>query len=260
MSIYQHFREFEHQFVDQVISWKEQVERSYQPQLTDFLDPREQQILTSLIGSSRDEIKVTFNGGKESFERKRALIAPMYEPIEFNDYQLTVLEAKYPKKFISIEHRDVMGALLSLGLERKKLGDIIVAKDKFQVVIAHEISPYVLINMTRINRASINLKEISNKELIDKKEEWRNSDHIVSSLRLDIIVKEIYRISRKNAVEFIQKDLVKVNFQHVNDPATQLIEGDLISLRGKGRSKFIKINGRTRKDKWSITTAQLKSN
>ena len=52
MSIYQHFRKHEHQFVDQVLSWKEQVERTYTSYITDFLDPRERKIIANLIGSS----------------------------------------------------------------------------------------------------------------------------------------------------------------------------------------------------------------
>ena len=81
MSIYQHFRKHEHPFVDQVISWKEQVERTYTSYLTDFLDPREQQIVSSIVGSSNEEIKFIFFGGGDETERRRGIIAPFYEEI-----------------------------------------------------------------------------------------------------------------------------------------------------------------------------------
>ena len=50
MSIYQHFRPEEREFIDQVLNWKEYVENNYAPKLTDFLDPREQQIVKMIIG------------------------------------------------------------------------------------------------------------------------------------------------------------------------------------------------------------------
>ncbi len=53
MSIYQHFRPEEKEFIDQVLNWKEYVEQTYAPKLTDFLDPREQLILKMIIGESR---------------------------------------------------------------------------------------------------------------------------------------------------------------------------------------------------------------
>ena len=49
MDLYQHFRPEEHPFIDQVISWKEIVMRTYQRKLTDFLNPRQHQIAQQLI-------------------------------------------------------------------------------------------------------------------------------------------------------------------------------------------------------------------
>ena len=62
MSIYQHFRPEEKEFIDQALNWIEQVKDSYAPKLTDFLDPRQQQIIASLLGHD-DEVKIEFFGG-----------------------------------------------------------------------------------------------------------------------------------------------------------------------------------------------------
>src|SRR5699024_10494524 len=125
MDIYQHFRKEEEPFIDQVLSWKEQVEKSYQYKLTDFLDPREQRVINMLIGEKNTEIKWAALPNEHA-ERKRIILAPFYDEIEEEDFQLSLLEATYPVKFAQIEHKDVMGAFLSLGIERKKLGDIVV--------------------------------------------------------------------------------------------------------------------------------------
>src|SRR5699024_8599986 len=108
MSIYQHFRKHEHPFVDQVLEWKDQVEITYQKVLTDFLDPREQQIDQLILGTTNDEYMYRFSGGEKETERKRLIIVPFYESIDSADDDIVLLKASYPRKFVSLEHRDVL--------------------------------------------------------------------------------------------------------------------------------------------------------
>jgi len=258
MSIYQHFREEEHPFIDQVLSWRETVERTYQAKLTDFLDPREQQIVSSLIGTKHADVQLAFQDTGEQEERKRAFIAPFYEEITETSFQLSLLQATFHTKFIQIEHRDVLGAFTSLGITREKLGDIFIDEGVLQLIVAEEIAPYVVMNLTTIKNARISLDEKPLSSMLTRENNWKASDQTVSSLRLDVVLKEIYRIPRKEAQQFIKKKRVKVNFKIVTDLAFDLYEGDLISVRGKGRSKLLQVNGRTRKDKLRITTAILK--
>ncbi|MHA6251368.1 YlmH family RNA-binding protein [Oceanobacillus sp. CAU 1775] len=257
MDIYQHFRKEEQPFIDQVMSWKDEVEQTYIPRLTDFLDPREQQIVTMIIGETNEELKLYYSGGSAYAERKRMIIAPFYEEISEEAFQLSILEARYEEKFITLTHRDVMGAFLSLGVIREKLGDIYVKSGKLQIIVTSEISQYVIMNLLSIKNAKVNLKEVPVTSLIDHKPNWLESTKTVSSMRLDVILKEIYRISRKDAQQAIEKQRVKVNHKVVQDNKFALQEGDMISLIGKGRSKVVSIAGQTRKEKWRITTATL---
>ena len=259
LSIYQHFRKHEHPFVDQVLSWKQQVEQRHKLYLTDFLDPREQQIVSSLIGAKHDDIHFSLHGGIELAERKRAIIAPFYEQINEQLFEVILLGATYPSKFMTLSHRDILGACMSLGIDRKKLGDIYVDHDEFHLIVTKDIVPFLKMHLTKINQATIKLDEKSFRVQLKNKDVWEKSTHIVSSLRLDILVKEIYRISRKQAVTLIKENRVKVNFTEVDEPAMQVIENDLLSVRGFGRSKVIEINGKTRKNKIIITSAKLKT-
>lgn len=259
MNIYQHFRKHEHPFVDQVLSWKEQVERTYTLYLSDFLDPREQQIVSSIIGNANEETKYIFFGGGDETERQRGIIAPYYEEITEKQFEITLLEGTFDSKFNRLEHRDILGAFMSLGIDRKKVGDIFVADDRFQIIVTAELSSYIMMNLTQIKNARIDLKERDFSNLIRKLDQWKTASQTVSSLRLDIMVKEIYRISRKDAVSYIKGNRVKVNHTDIDDPSVQVIADDLISVRGHGRSKIVEINGRTRKDKIRVTTARLKT-
>lgn len=258
MDIYQHFREEEQPFIDQVLSWKEFVDQSYQAKLTDFLDPREQHIINLLIGKNNPDLKMVAHGGSLYAERNRVMIAPFYEAIKTKDFQLILLQATYQSKFISLEHRDVMGAFLSLGIKRKKLGDIFVGDGTLQIVLAAEIADYVMVNLTSIKKASVRLEEAPLSAIKEKESKWVKADKTVSSLRLDNILKEIYHMSRKDAVDYIKKNHVKINFKVVTDGKFTVQTGDLLSVRGKGRSKLVEVNGQTKKDKWKITTAMLK--
>ena len=257
MDIYQHFRKEEAPFIDQVLSWKEQVERSYISKLTDFLDPREQQIVETIIGAGNDELQIAAFGGSPHTERKRMIIAPFYEEITAESYQLILLEAPYQEKFVTLTHRDAMGAFLSSGVKREKLGDIFVANGLIQIIVAAEISPYIVMNLTSVKNAKIKLteKELANVSI--PRPNWVESSQTVSSLRLDTVLKEIYRMSRSVAQQAIERQQVKVNHKVVQDTKFLLEAGDLLSFRGKGRSKVIRIEGQTKKEKWRITTATL---
>ncbi|MFS0751922.1 RNA-binding protein [Oceanobacillus sp. 1P07AA] len=258
MEVYQHFRKEEQPFIDQVLSWKEQVERSFIPKLTDFLDPREQEIVIMLIGEHNEELQVKDFGGGNNSERRRMLLAPKYEDLSEDMFQVELLEANFQPKFVTIEHPDVMGAFLSQGMKRKKLGDIIIADGKIQIMAASEISTFVQMNLTSIRKSSVYFEQRDLQLLIKKHESWIEQERTVSSLRLDTVVKEIYPISRKEATTFIQKGLVKVNYKVVDDNKFQLQEKDMISIRGHGRSKLTSIRGKSKKDKVKITIATLK--
>lgn len=257
MDIYQHFREEEQPFIDQVLSWREEVERTYIRRLTDFLDPREQYIFRSIIGNHPD-FNLQFFGGGEKAERKRAILAPYYEEISNNDFDITLLETSFPKKFIQITHRDVLGALMASGIKRKKLGDIIICDDTIQILADQEISTFLRLHLTGIKKANVEFSEQPLSNLRPSDDEWLEKSGTVSSLRLDAVISEIYHVSRQKAAEWIKKGAVKVNFRVTDNPAFQVENGDMFSIRGKGRSKLSAIHGKTKKEKWRITCAKLK--
>src|SRR5690625_2569775 len=190
MGIYQHFREDERPFIDQVLSWKKAVERTFVHKLTDFLDPREQHIIESLIGSANQELILAFSG-EDFSERKRAIIAPYYEEVSTTDFQVVLLETTYHTKFISLSHPDVMGAFLSLGLKRDTLGDIHAKDGVVQFAVTREVAPYVLANLTDIKNARLTFQEVPYSTIRTDEKNWSTQGYIVSSLRLDTILKEI---------------------------------------------------------------------
>ncbi|MFB1049646.1 RNA-binding protein [Paraliobacillus sp. JSM ZJ581] len=251
MDIYQHFRKDEQPFIDQMLTWKEQVEIQHRTKYSDFLDPREQQILKSLIGNDEQFVLEFFGGGEQS-ERQQAILSPYYQSINLSDFPIVLLQASYPNKFVTIKHRDVLGAFVSQGLARRKLGDIVIDEHNIQIAIAEDVASFVELNLKTIKNASVQWVNVSFDQAIISKEQWYERQAAVSSLRLDVLIKEIYRVSRQAAVQAITRGLIKVNFKKVENPAFHVQSGDTFSFRGKGRSRLIELLGQSKKGKWMI--------
>jgi RNA-binding protein YlmH len=179
MSIYQHFRPEERGFIDQVLNWKDFVEQKYAPKLTDYLDPREQQILNTIVG--QQTINLSFFGGSPHTERKRALLYPDYYQETEADFKITLFEVKYPSKFIHLTHPQVLGSLMSIGLKRDKFGDVLLADEQIQFFCAEEISDYVKLEVQSMGKASVELIQRPLSDTILQEEQWNEKMITVSS-------------------------------------------------------------------------------
>ena len=222
--------------------------------MTSFLDPREQYILEVIVGSFED-MKVSYFGG-QSAERKRAIITPSYfEPTE-DDFEEVLIQINYPEKFVSIQHQHVLGTLMSLGIEREQVGDILVG-DTIQFVLTKQLESYIMMELTKIKGATVKLDSIPFKDMIQSKENWNIHHSTVSALRLDVVLKEMIRKSRSIAKQLIEKKRVKVNHTLIDSPDFQLQNNDLLSIQGFGRARIVDIGGKTKKEKVHITYQTL---
>ena len=123
-NVYQHFRKNEVLFIDQVDEWIATANEQYRPYLTDYLDPRQQYIVHSLLGTHND-IKYHSFGGYANAERQRILLAPDYLNPTADDYEIQVITVNYPSKFADLTHSQIMGTLFNMGLQTQVFGDII---------------------------------------------------------------------------------------------------------------------------------------
>ncbi|MDG4655851.1 RNA-binding protein [Ectobacillus antri] len=254
MSIYDHFRPEEAVFVDRVIEWRNNAEQYYKMKLTDFLDPREQQIINALMPDKA----VRFYGGADGTERRRALILPPYYEPNVADFQIEALRIQYAAKFFSIEHRQMLGALMSLGLKREKYGDIFIGKDEVYLFVAKEIADYIIMNLQSVGKAKIGVSFAEGQRIILPAEEWTEKSGTVSSLRVDALLAEMFNISRQKTQLLIKGGLVKVNWKVIEQPSYECFSGDVLSARGHGRAKILSIDGKSKRDKWKIMYGLLK--
>lgn len=256
-SIYQHFRPEEKDFIDQALEWKREAAEMYAPKLTDFLDPREQEIVQSVVGMHGDTA-VFFFGGRDQPERKRAYICPDYFTPEEKDFNIVLYEISYPDKFVTITHPQVLGSVMGLGLRRGKFGDILTDGKRVQFIAAEEVSNYIELNFNQVGKTAVVLHKRSFHEAVSQEESWKEMSTTVSSLRLDAILAAFTKQSRQKVQVLIKGGLVKVNWKQQEDPAFECAEGDMFSVRGAGRAKLLTVEGKTKKEKWRIVLGLIK--
>lgn len=233
-------------FCRQIMNIKQRVDETYVMQVTPFLNPHEQDIVSSLIGKNQG-VNVSFDGGFDYAEMKRALIYPDIFEISQEDFEVAVLSLKYPGKFVKISHRDVLGALMNLGLKRELYGDILVKDDYAYFACDMRMADYLMQNLTMVGRGSVSISKVN--ERLKRVQDYKKIQISIASFRLDLIIAEAFHLSRSEASRFIQGNFVKVNYKEVVQTNYLCHNNDIISLRKHGRLKIIDLNKVNRKGK-----------
>lgn len=219
---------------------------------SDFLNLNELNVLHSLpknLLSSRYE---TF-GGYESSERQMAAFLPetlYYEyTYPFQAIVIRPLNAKFAEK---LTHRDYLGSIMNLGVDRSKFGDIIVKEDSAVVFVCGEIAGYVSDNLSRIRHTAVTCEKV---EITDfsYEPEFTEVKGTVPSIRLDTVMSVAFPMSRNKLTAYIEGGKVFVNGKLVTGNGYRLEEGDLISVRGMGRIAYQGILSETKKGRYYIS-------
>jgi RNA-binding protein YlmH len=255
--LYVHFHAEEHAFVDKAWEWVSQASELHVVKRTDFLDPRQAEILAALA-SKTDNVRILLDGGYEGAERKRALIAPDYH-LEKDDMGIELMEITGgDSKFLSLTHGDFMGSILSLGMKRDKIGDIHVHNLGCHCLVAAEASSYLQLQLNQVHRVSVQTEIIPLEQFQPAKVNLEELLISVASLRLDGIVSDAFRLSRAKALLPIKAGKCRVNWKVEEDPSKPLHEGDLISVQGLGRFKVLEIEGMSKKGRIRMKIGRFK--
>jgi len=152
------------------------------------------------------------------------------------------------------EHRDYLSGIMKLGVKREKFGDIIVREDGADIICLKEVAEYLKTNLqqlTRFKKSKIDLVDIS--ELQNAETKFEELSIIVSSIRLDNFVSELARCSRTKATEIIEEMRVFVNGVVQEKVSKKIDEGDIITIRGKGKFIFDGIERQTKNNKFLVS-------
>ncbi len=203
----------------------------------------------TLENISKDfQIDVHSYGIFEDAERK--LIAFSYSSIWY--YPISLVKVKGKSKFNKLQHKDYLGALMSLGIKREKFGDLILKNDECYMAVQEEIGDYIKMNLTSVGKSpcTVTILDIDNCEL--PAYDFETMIVNVSSLRIDCVVSVLCNISRSKAEELIRQGKVLVDYSEDFRKNKTLNYDCIITIRGCGKFKVIEEIGCTKSGKVKI--------
>ncbi|MGM9970703.1 MAG: YlmH/Sll1252 family protein [Anaeroplasma sp.] len=213
-----------------------------------FLNKREIEILTS---NAKDVYLYLDTYG---IEYKRAVISAF----ELNpDFKISLIKIIYNKKYLAINHRMVLGALMSIGIERNTIGDIIITTNNDVYFYAtKEITPYLFDEFKTLSNQAISLVE-TNEIIGEIKINYVTKKAFVNSLRLDLILAHGFNENRTIIQDLIKNGDCKINQKRINNTSHILKEGDIISLKGYGRLVLKEVGRLSKNNKIYVELAKM---
>ena len=228
----------------------EQALRSQKFRLSGFLDPYGQEIAET-VAANFPGIKVDFFGGYQGAERQRAL----FLDAAFGgrpSYGIAVVKASWNGQFTRLSHRDVLGSLMGLGIERECIGDIIATGDYAKIIADTKMADYLLANLTQIGAEGVSCALDDLSTIAPREERCKEIKATVASLRVDSIAAAGFGSSRSRAATDIAADKLKLNWQPVKNASQAVKEGDVLSMRGRGRLEVAEVRGQTKKGRIGV--------
>ncbi len=229
--------------------FEELADKAYQRNIflfTGFLSLAEQEVFWRFAGQMPKESFSLF-GGMEDAERVMIRFGNPKELGYEQGFPIVCLHMCPPqKKFAEdLTHRDFLGALMNLGIERSLLGDILVQEREGWLFCNESIAPFLLENLCRVRHTSISCEMLTQLPEVCKRQ-LETQEFTVASERIDAVVSRLYNIARSNGAALFTTDKVWVNGRLVEKPTYILKPQDVVSVRGFG--KFV-YNGTTRETK-----------
>lgn len=223
------------------------------PYFMPFMSERKQAVLFSELKKAYFD-NYLFFGGYGNSERK--MLGLFFdEPCE-DCFPISAVEFSF-RKCDKLTHRDFLGALMSLGIERETVGDILVEDGRAVVFVKTELSDYIMSQISKVGRVGVKVDDADLSKLPQGRG-FEEKTYIVSSLRLDNIVAAVCRLSREKTRTVIMADSVCVNFEETKNVSLNLKEDDIFTIRGKGKFVLKSILGTTGKGRIRISVIHYK--
>lgn len=243
---------------------QESAQLAYQrgiPIYSDFLGLAEQNLFYS---SFREYPPVAYSvyGGTDGCERF-CICFDGSEPV--NGFQC--IPVQYPDAFPvsciritpsglkfsdKLTHRDCLGALMHLGITRAKLGDIFLKENCAYVFCVSSIADFICKELLQIKHSFVHCEVVTPEEEV-LSPEFKDISGTVASLRLDAFIALAFQASRSSMTDFIDGGKTYINGKLTTKAGEAVKEGDIISVRGKGRFLVSSVNHTTKKGRISVT-------
>lgn len=208
---------------------------------SNFLNLQEINILKSI----KTDSAYTLFGGYENADRCIAAFGDEIYSYPIVCIKVEPLQQKFSDK---LTHRDFLGALMNLGIEREMLGDIKILDNIGYVFCLEKISKYIIDNLSGIKHTTVKCNIIDDiPEMFNKLPD--ETEYIVSSLRIDTVVSAVFKMSRNAASQLVNQEKIFINSKTVYKDSVQLKKNDVVSVRGYGKFIYSQTLNETKKHK-----------
>ena len=221
---------------------------------TDFLNMNEISILNS-YSNQLPPVRYQLSGGNRYAERKIAIFSSM-DIYYKSDDPITVIEiapinSQYAE---NLNHRDFLGAILNLGIQRSKIGDIFIKNNQAYVYCIRDMAEYIIENLNKIRHTLVKCQFYDDSE-IEITPEFKIIRGTVSNIRLDSLIATAFGTSRSSIISYIEGGKVFVNGKLITSNGYAVKENDIVSVRGKGRFLYNGTLGVTKKGRNMISVS-----
>lgn len=217
------------------------------PVTSDFLDLNSQTLFQGITGDLPD-VKWIMTGGYELAERRMIIFIPEYmydsfdvsdEANAFTDYFSVIRITPASKNFSEkLNHRDYLGAILNLGITRAKIGDILVGEDCTYFFCTNNIAEYIADNLSFVKHTNVHCEVTLHRDF-SYEPAFEQIQGSIASLRLDSVIALGFNHSRSHLISYIQEGKIAVNGRIITSNAYAIKPGDIISVRGLGKIRFV---------------------
>lgn len=226
-----------------------------------FLTPKEQIIASGILASKKFDCVTFFYGGFDGSERNRLFAIPEYMAPEgeLNAKNIraeladTVSQAVVAVKvqgsgYKKLTHRDYLGSLLGLGIERGVVGDIAVLDEYSAVIFCDgKIAEYILLELKKIGSDTVKTQKFEIFDGFSVKREFQSISDTVASARFDCVVSALCGLSREKAQGVIRIGEAELDYFTEDRPDRAVSEGSIISVRGYGKFVIVSLSEQTKK-------------
>lgn len=224
------------------------------PRTTLFLNEREQALAQAQLNRF-PQVQAQFYGGMPDAERKMLCLYEDALPVAA--FPIAPIALKISGDASKLTHRDYLGALMALRLKRECIGDIILSDEGALVFVQQKFAGILLDELFEIGKYSVSASICERLPEHKAPQDLQESTATVSSLRLDAVLAAMLKVSRANAADLIRSKSVMVNHLEMTGIHETVYEGDVFSVRGRGKFKLCEIRGKSKKDRTFVSYIQF---
>lgn len=220
---------------------------SYLPQLSLFMTMEQSAGLEPRLRAGG--LQWGFFGGYEDAERVRLLVGTQTEVFTSDQYELQVVRLTGNLRFAEPNHRDYLGAIMSLGMDRNRFGDVLVTASGCDVLASQEAATLLESASLSVRRVPMDCSVLSLDDWQPPRRQEEAHLHLVQSVRLDAVLAKELSMSRSQATQLIAAGRVQVDHQVTLSAAKECKEGQIVSVKGHGKMRIGSLVGTSKKGK-----------